>query len=305
MLQHDDDAPRVSVVILNYNRCADTVECVGSLKASSYSNMELLVVDNHSGDSSAEVLRNRYHDIAVVQTPANLGYTGGMNFGIRLALKNEPEYILVLNSDTLFESDAIACLVRSIKAHPNAALATGTLLYYPQTERIFYAGGRIIQWRASGFSFRRMPTRTDTTKVSFITGCAFIARASAFKDAGGFDERFFMYVEDAALSARLIYLGYELLYVPDARIFHKVEHEGDRPMPLYYSVRNRQLFLREYVRGPNRLIGFTYLYVSLFMKTVIWFLTDPQLAKASLAAVQDYRRGRFYRGRGLSFTIGL
>lgn len=303
MNDHIRSLPRVSVVVLNYNRQFALLECIASLKASTYRNFDLLVVDNRSRDKSLEMLRKEHPDVAYTLAPANLGYAGGMNFGLRIALKQNPKYMFMLNSDTYVDPNAMAHLVEAMDAHPRAALANGTFLYYDEQDKIWYAGGEIVSWRASAFSFRKLSVDSQVKKVSFITGCAFLGRTTALESVGGFDDRFFMYLEDAGLSVRLLDMGFELLYVPQARVLHKVEHEGEQPLALYFSVRNRFLFLRDYVAGFSRILGFVYLCTTLSAKVVWWSLARPQLVIAVRCAIRDYRRNAFGIGHGLPLFV--
>ena len=156
-------------------------------------------------------------------------------------------------------------MVNALKRAPRAAAATGTIFYHDDTSRVWYGGGRIIPWRASGFSEhlneRRRPDELGSTRrVTFISGCLMLLRASVLEAMGGFDERFFMYLEDVDLCSRLSGAGHELLYVPQSHIQHKVGKGGHRPYALYFMVRNRLLFLSGWKRPPERWGGMAYLY---------------------------------------------
>lgn len=209
----------VIAIILNYMRPGDTIDCIDSLKKSSYSPLQLIVVDNASTDDSAERIRATHPDIEILQSENNLGYAGGMNLGIRHAFKFSPEYLLIINSDTIADSHYVSKLVDALLQKPKAAAASGIIYYYPDTSKIWYAGGKLKYWRASGFTNHSFPHVNNTGSqdiqdVTFISGCAFLIRVSAIHTIGLFDERFFMYLEDTEMCSRLFDNNFQLFYVP-------------------------------------------------------------------------------------------
>jgi hypothetical protein len=297
--------PQVTAVILNYRRPGETIDCVRSLERCGYAALKIVIVDNGSGDRSEEILRETFPEHAVLQTGSNKGFAAGNNAGLRHALDSDPGYVLVLNNDTVVSPGFLEPMVEVLERSPTAAAATGTIYFYDDPERVWYAGGRIIPWRASGFSDqlrrRRRPEDLGPTRpVTFASGCMMLFRPAFLRETGGFDERYFMYVEDVHLCARLARAHHELLYVPAATIRHKVETHDLRPYALYYMVRNRLLFLSEWPHSMQRWIGFAYVYVTMGAKAVIWSVSRSSLSTAVWQGVADYRAGRFYQGRGLS-----
>jgi GT2 family glycosyltransferase len=263
----------------------------------------LLVIDNASPDDSAERIRAAHPDVEVLKTSRNGGYAAGMNCGIRSALRIAPEYLLIMNSDTITDRDFLRRLVEALDQNPDAAAASGTIYQHPGREKVWYAGGSIRYWRASAFSSHRLPTPPNRTRsVSFLSGCAFLIRSGVVQEVGMFDERFFMYLEDTELCARLRRRKFKLLYVPEAAISHKVYETAVTPVPLYFSVRNRFLFLRLAARGPQRYIGFLYLSAVLSIKMLVWLLRGSGLFAAARTGVRDFGAGRFYEGSSVRFT---
>ncbi len=296
---------RVIAIILNYKRPVDTTECVLSLKRSTYRSLQILVLDNDSGDDVESRIKEVAPDVETLQTGRNLGFAGGNNVGIRFAMEQNPEYILLLNNDTLVEPDFLNELVVALEADENAAAATGIICYFPEKERIWYAGGDFIPWRVGSFTRGvgekyESPKHRTADSVTFISGCMMLIRTSALRNVGLFDERFFMYHEDAELSMRLVSAGYRLLYVPTSRIYHKAIHLGDNPFQLYYSVRNRLLLAKGTTTGVERFLGQAYFLAALSIKMLLWIFTRPDLFKGAWLGLVDYRRNVFYEGRGLS-----
>lgn len=296
-------SPLVVAVIVNYNRPNDTIECIRSLRCSQYPALQILVVDNGSSDNSIERFQSECGDVELLATKHNLGFTGGNNKGIEYSFPKEPTFILLLNNDTLVEPDFLGHLVAALEGNKDAAAASATVLYYPDTNTVWYGGGRFRYWRGasvslfSGKSRKWLPKNQDV-KTTFVTGCAVLLRTDAIRHAGKFDERYFMYFEDAELSLRLIRNGYRLMYVPQSLVYHKVAHHGDTPFALYYGVRNRFLFIESATEGLHCLVAQGYLYLVFGVKLLVWTLTNRGLAEACVMGWWDYVRREFGVGRG-------
>jgi GT2 family glycosyltransferase len=194
-----------------------------------------------------------------------------------------------------------------LEQNRGAAAAGGTICYYPEKGRIWCAGGKFIPWRASSFpSYLDEPVDrivdSPVREVTFVTGCLMLLRTSALRRVGLLDERFFMYLEDAELSFRLVAAGFRLLYVPKARIYHKINHRGDKPLPVYYGMRNRLLFVKLTTRGATRVIATGQFLLTACLKMLIWRIRYPHLFVAAKMGLTDYFRNAMYEGRGLTLT---
>lgn len=298
--------PRVIVTVLNYNRADDTIECVNSLFKTNYPSMEILLVDNCSTDGSYEKIREAFPEIKVIRNEKNLGYTGGVNVSIMQAQLRAPDYIMVLNNDTLVDPQFIDYLVDAMEKHKTAAAACGTIYYHPDVKKIWYAGGRLIPWRGLAVhdhkgEYLEPSSLEGVHKVSFITGCLILFRASHLPAIGLEDERFFIYLDDIELSARILRKGFDLLYTAKAIIYHKVAGEGESPFKLYYSVRNRFLTIALGFRGLSRVIAMIYFSIVIAGKILVWMISKPVFFKAAKYGLVDFFRGNLYEGRGLGF----
>lgn len=297
--------PKVVVTVLNYNGYKDTIDCINSLQKCSYPRMEILVVDNCSTDGSFERIKAAHPYIEIIATKKNLGYTGGINVCIIAAQASRPAYILVLNNDTLVEPDFLNHLVMALEHHESAAAAVGTILAEHDRETIWYAGGRMIHWRGLAVHSRK-GEKIDRVnlgiarKVTFINGCMVLFRTSMLEVTGLEDERFFMCLDDVEFSSRIQKKGYDLLYVPQSVIYHKVLFERASPLKLYYGVRNRLLYITSSLTGPIGAIATSYFLLVICGKILYWRLTNPVFYKAAKFGIQDFFSQRFHEGRGLS-----
>jgi hypothetical protein len=298
--------PRVVIVLLTTNALDDTVACIRSLLQSTYANLRIVVVDNASIDGSEECIKHLFPEIEYLQTGKNGGFAASNNAGIRLALQQNPSYVLLLNNDTLVDPGFLEPLVDALEADPMAGCATSTICYYPETDLLWYAGGDLIWWRGSGFSRNQdRPVRTighqPTQTVTFISGCFMLLRREVLDKIGLLDERTFLYCEDTEYSMRMASAGYRLLYVPAVRIYHKTAHRNKTPFTLYYIVRNRLHVISLGLHGWRRAFAMSYVVGTTAIKMVFWYARRRDLSRAAFMGLQDYFRGVLYEGRGLRF----
>ncbi|AKB36595.1 Glycosyltransferase [Methanosarcina siciliae C2J] len=230
-----------SVVILSYNSKEDLMECIPSLMSQTYPGFEIIVVDNASRDGSEEFVRTNYPEIKVVQTGKNLGYAAGNNAGFEVA---EGEYIVVINPDTVVDSNWLSKLINPFDSDPEIAATTSKILIYSQNEIIntcantnHYTGLTFCR------GFNKPSCEFDSyQEVGSVSGCSFAIRRDILKNLNGFDSDFFLYQEDADLSWRIRFAGGRIMYVPESIIYHKYKLSIS-PWKEFYLERNRYLIL--------------------------------------------------------------
>ena len=243
---------RVAVLVLNWNNASDTAECVESLLAQTGVGVDVLIIDNDSADGSGEILRARYPQLGYLQTGANLGYAGGNNRGIAWALARAAAWILVVNNDTILDPSCLARMVEAALREPRMGAVAPTIVRYDDPSRAWFAGGVRSDLRVMGEHRLDMreanAVRTGVVRCSFLTGCCLLIRAEALRDAGPFREDFFAYMEDVELSIRFEQHGWELGWIPSARMRHKVPPIGapDSPMQIRLRDRNRRRIVRSH-----------------------------------------------------------
>ena len=190
---------RASVIIVSYNSREDLKRCLPSLLPSLGAQDEVIVVDNASSDGSAGWLAQSYPQIHLVNSPDNLGFAGGNNLGAHYA---NGRYLAFLNPDTVVEPGWLEALIAALESHPEAGLATSKILLLSDPERINTCGNDV---HISGITLCRgmgllRQSFSSQEEVSAASGAAFVIRKDVFEALDGFDERFFMYMEDTDLS---------------------------------------------------------------------------------------------------------
>jgi GT2 family glycosyltransferase len=229
-----DRLPRAAVVIVHYQQPDLLARCVESLRACDYPALHIIVVDSASEPEALSRLQSRIRGVEWIARPDNVGYTGGNNLGIARALELGCEYILLLNTDTeCIASDFVRRLARFLDRNPRVALAgprvylhrqgqvQNTVLRYPS---LFRNSADWIGYRLFPGCYQRSGDRVRVAEM--LNGVCVMARAEALRQVGGFDPRFFMYVEDADLGLRLRRAGWQIAYVPVDSIVHHQRTEG-------------------------------------------------------------------------------
>jgi GT2 family glycosyltransferase len=266
MQQPSTKLPRVAVVVLNWNGYEDTAACVISLQQATYANLQIILVDNGSTDGSAEKLERTFPGLTLIKLAQNGGYAAGNNAGIRAALAQAADYILVLNNDTTVEKGFLNPMVQAAERDPAIGIVTCKVYYRSEPNRIYAAGGTFKRWLCTGINDRQWEIdvqganhQESEREITFAPGCAQLIRRSVFEKIGLLDERFFLYFEDLEFSRR-VNESFRLIYVPGAGIYHKsgagTKWASYTPTYLYYHTRNRlwvfkeePWFYRAYVLG--------------------------------------------------------
>ena len=285
------------IILLNYNNWQDTIDCINSLKRCEIEDSNILVIENCSSDDSFEKLKSKAPKVIMIKAEKNLGFTGGNNVGIKYAFENNYDYAIVLNNDTIVESkDSIKILVDEMDSNPDVTLGTGRIYYYPERDKIWYDGGKVIKWRASElhFNFRRnrneVVLNNEVRNIDFISGCFMCIRLKNLPKIGYMDENIFIYLDDIEYSVRAIKNKLKLLYIPRAEIYHKARGEGKHtPKLVYYSIRNRRLVINLHFGITTKL----YFELVLIIKRIVWFITNKNFFHILNYAIKDYNKKYF------------
>lgn len=212
----------VSVILVNFRGADDTITCVRALRETDWPQdlLEIIVVENGSGDDSRERLRAVDGLATVVVSKVNGGFTGGCNFG---ASQATGEFIAFLNNDARPDSRWIAEAVDTFAEGKDIGAVASKVLDWEGRD-IDYVGSAIT-WYGMGYKPNAGVVDDgswDTEKdVLFGTGAAMFIRAELFERLGGFDDRYFMFYEDVDLGWRLNLLGYRFRYQPRSLAFHR------------------------------------------------------------------------------------
>jgi len=296
--------PRVGIVLVNWKGCPQTIECLESLRSLTYGNYFVIVVDNASPDGSEETLRQRYPEHTVIQSDSNRGFAGGSNFGIRHALCNAADYVLLLNNDTRVDKMLLDHLVRCSESNTQIGLTGGRIDYMSPPDKVWACGGcfNVNTGQAKHFLSEAEFKAFDCHQAwyRYLPACLVLVRRRCFEELGLLSERFFHLAEDVDFCLRAQRNGWLLALAPDARVFHRGSASLPRFSPLYnyYEQRNRLMIIREY-RMPGNSVCATLKdalvilsRITLTLATVDRFSHVVRGAWFLLLAVHDFLRGK-------------
>ncbi|MEO7705732.1 MAG: glycosyltransferase family 2 protein [Thermoflexales bacterium] len=223
------NSPDLSVVVLTYNTRKLTLACLRALYAQpDIARCEVIVVDNASGDHTAEAVAEAFAQVQLILAPKNLGFGGGNNLGLSAA---RGRYVLLLNSDTEVQPGALSALIDFMDAHPQAG-ACGPMLL--NSDGSLQPSGRALPTAGSIFldmtRLYRLTRRNvfvepgrdynQIKQVGEISGAALLIRHSLYERIGGFDTGLFLFYEDVDLCKRVGDAGFGVFYVPAAKVIH-------------------------------------------------------------------------------------
>lgn len=245
-------------MVLTYDTARFVDGCFGSLRRLERDGLEVAVmaVDNGSSDGTARLVRERHPEVEVVENRANLGFAGGNNAGIRLALERGAEFVYLLNPDTEVEPAFLREAVALARERPDAGAVQSLLLLASEPGLVNTAGNE-IHFLGFGYcgSYRRPASSIPTAprEIAFASGASSLYRASALREVGLLDEALFLYHEDLDLGWRLRLAGWRSLLAPRSVVRHHYEFSRS-PRKHYFMERNRYLVLMKNVRGRNLLV---------------------------------------------------
>lgn len=266
--------PRISVVIPNLNGVEDLTKCIDSLLAQSL-NPHIIVVDNASTDGSLELLQSKYKNVEVIKNQVNRGFSGGVNPGIKRAIKKGDEYIALLNNDAVADKDWLKNLHSALSKNSRAGIATS---------KIIASNGKFLDstgdfYTVWGLPFPRGRDEAELgkydkkTEVFGASGGASLYRVEMLKEIGLFDEDFFAYYEDVDLSFRAQLTGWKIIYEPKAVAYHKIGATSSKMNGFVTQQTARNLPMLYLKNMPARLfwqniLRFMVAYWSIFFSSI-------------------------------------
>lgn len=242
-----DASDLIFIVILNWNGKKDTLECLASVSKIVYPHFQTLVVDNGSTDDSVASIRSSYPGVVVLETGENLGFAEGNNIGIRYALAQGAQAVLLLNNDTIVDPDLLQGFAEQMKTYPKAGILGATIYLYDERERLDHFGG-IWNRKKAAFDFvgyREKKKESGTLELDYVCGAALLVKREVFEKIGLLEPRFFLIWEEADFCFRAKRAGFLSLTCPKAVLWHKVSASfvGKKPHTNYYWWRNRLLWI--------------------------------------------------------------
>ena len=291
---------KVTIIILNWNGKEDTIECLESLKHITYLNYEILLVDNGSTDGSVECFRERYPEMEIIENGENLGFAEGNNVGIRKAMDEGVDYVLLLNNDTVVDPEFLGELVTVAEGDEKIGIVGPKIYYYKYNGRkdvIWFAGGKVL--RRIGQPFHDGLHEIDKGQydkmknVGFITGCALLIKKEVIDKIGLLDIDYFAYFEDLDYNIKASKTGYSIVYSPKAKVWHKGSSTSGfmSPTYMYFHTRNRILFVKKNAHKFDFLIIFLPYFITIRVIRPLFILITKRKWDSIKALVNGFKEG--------------
>lgn len=302
---------KIAIVILNYKNIADTLDCIASLEKVHIDDFSLSIILVNNDTENTYTLSDfkTKFPLEIINNPINNGFSGGNNVGIKKALLQGVEYVLLLNNDTLVDPSFVKELVKSANLQPNSGALSPKIYFakgcefhktrYTKEELgkvLWYAGG-LMDWRNVIGTHRGVDEvdkgqYDEESTTDFVTGCCMLIPSDVLKKIGILDERYFLYYEDSDLSERIKRAGFSLSFVSRAIIWHKnggAAGGSGSSLQDYYISRNRLLFGMTYAPMKSK-IALVRESLSILLRGRKWQKTG----------VKDFYLRKF--GKGSYFT---
>jgi len=270
-----ENAPRVAVLVLNYNGKHFLKVCLESLRMQTYKNFDAYVIDNGSTDGSVEYVKEQFSWVEVIELKRNLGFAKAYNEAIKMV---EADFVALMNNDTRADENWLKELVNEIIDDKSVIAAGSKILLYDNPHLIHHAGAKITpigggvdiglyDLDGKKYNIKRL--------VGAVCGAAMLVRKDLFLKVGGFDEDFFAYFEETDFCWRALLHGFKIVYIPDSVIYHVLagswSHESS-PIRVFLGERNRLLTVlknfevRNVTKALIMSIGFDFIMFYVLLK---------------------------------------
>jgi len=280
---------KIAIIVLNWKQPKLTIETIASvlkIKHDSF-DYEIILVDNGSPDDSIKIFNKEYKNnklVKILNTKSNLGYAGGNNFGIDYALKNNFDFLTLLNNDVLVDPNFLKELFKESDNHdilgPKIYFAPGFEFHKDRYQKkdlgkVIWSIGGQMDWDnvyGSNIGIDQVDHgqfNKIINKVDFISGCCLMASRQVFEKNGKLDEKYFMYLEDVDFCQRAQKAGFKMACIPKSIIWHLNSGSTNGPGDLqnYFITRNRIYFAYKYAKTRTKFAIFRESFKIFFSKS--------------------------------------
>jgi GT2 family glycosyltransferase len=290
MNKTDSSRPSVGVVIVNHNLKDSLRETLLSLRKINYPDLKIVVSDNASSDGAQEV-----HLLAHAEEQ---GYARAASLGMAW-LVDKTKYIFSTTNDVIFDPEMINVLVDHAEKDPKAGVLGTRIYFFDRPDMLWHAGGVVNplhgHTRHIGWERKDHPRYGKVRECAFVTGCGYLLRSEVLKKVGFFREDFVFYSEDAELCYRFRGAGYKVLYIPEAKMWHKTGTTlaKNRPVQLRYSTRNQLYLMQTHRVGVYPLSLLVNIFVvSTFKMGLFAVLLKWKNSVGIYQGVRDWQQGK-------------
>ncbi len=281
-------APKVAIVILNWNGQHLLEKFLPSVLKTNYSNYKIYVGDNASTDSSVDYLKRNFPQIEIISNKQNYGFARGYNEVLKGV---KADYLVLLNSDVEVTANWLNPVIEAMERDVSIGAAQPKIKAFSKKSHFEYAGaaGGFIDYLGYPFCRGRLFDNLeedlghydDSGEVFWASGCAFFIREQAWLSSGGFDERFFAHMEEIDLCWRLKLAGYKIWYEASSTVFHLGGGtlSAESPNKTYLNFRNNLLMMHKNMQNKGRFWILTFRIILDFI-ALLKFVSGGKLKNA-------------------------
>lgn len=275
------------VIIVNYNSDGNLIACIDSILHSRNIRPHIVVIDNASRDNSLEKCKVRFPNLTYIYNTHNIGFSAAANIGARFALERNADTVTFCNPDATLEESCLSKLISTIKQEEADIISP--IIYYFDSPHIWFNGGKISFLKQRAVHTKKLHHDTIPYKTGYVSGCVMTVAARVFEKIGLFDEKFFLYYEDADFSFRAKKAGFSLLIHPQAQSWHKEVSEQENLQKIYFLVLSGLIFFHKHSKGLRKIWFHIYLMLRK-IKNNIGIKNNVQDAQQVSKAFLDYEK---------------
>ncbi len=269
---------KIAIIIVNWKQYELTINCLLSLKKLEYKNWKVILVDNESNFKKINKIKSDFNKVEVIESKENLGFVSANNLGIKYAIKNKFEYVMLLNNDTEVNKEFLSPLLNSFQNDNSLGAVQPLIMNYYNRAKIWNAGGYLNNF--FGFPYTNKKLNNKNQQIDWITGCCIILRTTVIKKVGLMDEDFFAYYEDVDWSLRIKQLGYKLGIIESSVIFHhgtksskNSNFEGNLSSFVHYlNIRNHIYLVKKHSDKFNFIGVLFYQFLKILFYSIYFIL---------------------------------
>lgn len=263
----------VSIIIVSYNTKKLLELCLSSIYSSLTIPFEIIVVDNASLDDSVSAVKKKFKKVILIENKLNLGFAKGCNIGAKLA---KGDYLLFLNSDTEIRENSVENMVKTLE-NKEIAIVGGQLFNKNKSNQYsygpFFSLWTLLPYLLFGEKVLGGNDSRNKKKVDWVSGGFMMIKTTIFRRLEGFDENFFMYIEDMELCFRASKLGYDTYFIPSAAAQHVGQGSSSRTFAVVYIYKGVDYFFRKHKSSIEYNMVRLLLVVKAYMVIIIGIFT--------------------------------
>ncbi|MBT3681791.1 MAG: glycosyltransferase family 2 protein [Candidatus Marinimicrobia bacterium] len=284
----------IGIVVLHFGNIADTIDCIDSLAQSTIP-LRIVIVNNDPSQKNDVQKEWSNSDVHLIHSSKNLGFSQGNNVGIDWLVNNtDCDIFCIINNDAYVNSDTLEELYDNIILNDNIGITVPKILTDKNDRILWYGGGDMSWWRGGpvipGYlGPADAPEVSKKRDVTFASGCVMMMKKSVYMKLGGFDPRYFMYVEDVDFSVKVINNNWRIVYVPQAEVLHTVQgRRKSEPFTPLLHPKNQRINFYAYHIFRNRAL-MVYENGSKIQKIQFAILLPAVIFKLTLLCLFNFR----------------